>query len=249
MKQGNEGHGCLSNWTIGMGLIGALLLSNVALAPPPGGPKPGPRPKPPKPAPRAAGPKRPGPKPRPARPTPRLPKAPRKLHRRAWRYWHPRYVGPRIKPVWQHTGYKYYIGGTGYVVVPQPGASETEVAALSGEPSESDVQIGERLVQLQQLTELIHEWRTLNESPAFHERVRTAEATASDETKATLNSIRHDNRDFDSTVRAAMQQLVKGESAEKHVDDARDALERLMDLADKLPAPSASDSPPTEGRP
>jgi len=94
---------------------------------------------------------------------------------------------------------------------------------------------------MQELTDLVHEWRTLNESPAFHERLPGPDAT--EEARATMTQLREANQAFDRISRQAMQDLAAGRSAESRIAQASECLQKLMALAESLPAKAAADAP------
>jgi len=230
------------------GLATVLAFCGVAAAPPPG-PKPrGARPP-------AAGPKHPvgtpkihHPKPKLAKPHPRLHahRVRARAHTRVRRYyWYPKYRRPLPKPVWPIIGYTYYPSTTvEYVAVPQSAEpkSETNIVITGSDPASSETATAagsassNRYVQIQELAELIHEWRTLNESPAFHERVLAAEA--SEQHRSALDKIRQKNQEFDAAAKQAMEQLAEGRSAYTWIESARQALACLIELAEALPEAS-----------
>jgi hypothetical protein len=226
-----------------------LVLPRSAMAPPAGGGAKAPRkpaaPKKP-PAARPAGKKPPAKHPagppkrvgrKPGAPT----KRPAKVHRyvRRYHYWHPLYrVAPRVTE-WRHIGYPYYVGGTNYVVLPQETSSDvssSETLIVAPSAAESESAVTEVYVQLQELTELIYEWRTLNESPTFLQRLTASEGQTSD--PSVVNGIRELNQRFDQVTRAAMLKLAGGESAESELDAARRCWERLLELVEQLPESS-----------
>lgn len=138
------------------------------------------------------------------------------------RYWHSYH---RAKPktwVWSHLGYRYYVGGSSYVVAPTVD-SDVEVSA----------EVSERMVQMQELVELIHEWRGLNESQEVHQRL--PEATTDEALAATIKSIQAENEAFDRVTREAMQRLSEGNSAEAELAAANGHMEKLAELVEALP--------------
>jgi hypothetical protein len=155
------------------------------------------------------------------------------------RYWYPTYTPKVIHGVYGVTGYPYYVGGTSYTVIQAP-SGDTSGAAQPA-PSESATgELDSRYNQMLELTDMIFEWRTLNESPEFQERIPDRDAEVSDEVKQLVRKISRANRDFDRLSRQAMQKLAGGQDASREVDRARDVLDRLMAAAEDLPAPPKS---------
>lgn len=218
---------------IGTGLI----FSYSALAPPARG---APAKKPVKrPAARPAAPK-PGPPKRPQAKVKRPPHRPKhKRYVRRYRYWHPHYRLRTPKKIWTDIGYRYYVGGTAYVTLPP--AARVVVPVEAAQPvvtTEEDATEAETLdtyVQIQELVELIHEWRTMNESPSLHQRLPAADASAAQ--RSVLGEINERNRAFDEQTRMAMRKLAGGASAELELESARGHLEKLIDLVESLPPP------------
>ncbi|UCD28883.1 MAG: hypothetical protein JSV03_17705 [Planctomycetota bacterium] len=211
------------------------------------GPKPGPKvgPKPgPKAGPKPAGKKvHPGPKaghkPPKAKVKVRPPikkvKPSRFTHlRRHRRYWHPKYYYLKGKPAttWSVIGYPYYVGGTSYVVTTP---SEESVSSDESAPIYSAGQeyVDEKYQQLQELVELTHEWRTINESPEFHQRIMAA--NTSEETKHKVVAIKNKNRQFDKATRSAMLAITQGKSADSQLEKAGNHLDELIQLVESLP--------------
>ena len=93
----------------------------------------------------------------------------------------------------------------------------------------------EWLAQIQELTDLVHEWRTMNEAPEIHERIEQANLPQS--VQEARVSIKGYNKRFDQTTRRAMQNLADGQSAERELVSARAYLLSLTDLFESLPAP------------
>jgi hypothetical protein len=94
-------------------------------------------------------------------------------------------------------------------------------------------QADEKYEQLQELVEMIHEWRTINESPDVHERV--AAANESPDNKDKVESLKSKNQEFDKITRLAMLKITRGQSVEIQLEAARDQLDELTDLAESLP--------------
>jgi hypothetical protein len=156
-------------------------------------------------------------------------------------YWHPYY---RHRPQWQIyawnvVGYPYYPGGTNYVVqptrrtipesVPQVDKTVRPIRGLSKR------KVSDRYVQLQEITDIIHEWRTLNESVEVHERVRMAMETSVHQ--PLVDSIKKTNKEFDQATRNAMYKLSSGRKADQELAEASRRLNQLQQMVKKLPAP------------
>jgi len=222
------------------------LFPSSALAPPPR--KKGPPKRPPgraKPGPRPPGPKK------------RLGKLPpgrvikarhkplwahrRRVIRRA-RYWHPYYGARYPRWVWPYLGYKYYVGGTDYVIVKEP-TVVTETAGQTVQtvtPGPTDVGSEQRYCQIQELVDLVHQWRTMNESAALHRRL--PRENAPQEVLTIISAIKERNQLFDRATRSAMRELAEGRSAQADLDAARKYLAELVELVESLPEPSVSAS-------
>jgi len=241
--------GALALAAIGIGLA----CPQVAFAPPgPKGPKPGPKPrktppagkgvKPtPHPGPKGARGKHAGPQPlhHRGKQVRHVPKHRRYVRRH--RYWHPRYVAKPATKTWGYIGYPYYVGGTSYVITPPPvddsSSSDGSVTVVvpPGSAGETDADAADTYAQMQELVALVHEWRTLNESPTLHERLPSADALS--EAHPTVAAIRVENQAFDAVTRVAMGKLARGVSAESELDSARGQLQKLTELAEALPPP------------
>lgn len=195
--------------------------------------------------PKARGPGGPGAKPPRGIVKPRARKGPHRRYVRGARYWRPYHVHRPATPVVYTTlGYPYYVGGTSYVYVPSSSSgqsvsppSETVIVSPGSESSEAFVssadQVDDPYIQILELVELSHEWRTMNESPSVHERITSAQAAG--EVSDVISSIRDYNLEFDKVTRDAMRKLSKGHSAALELASARDYLEELIELVDKLP--------------
>jgi hypothetical protein len=135
--------------------------------------------------------------------------------------------------VWPVIGYPYYAGGTSYVAAPWQADTSDEPAV-----SQDDPQTAERYKQLQELVDLVCQWRMLNESSVAHQRI------APTETGLTLQQWAQLNASFDRTTRAAMTQLASGKSAAEPLRQAREHLAQLETLIAGLGARShpASDT-------
>jgi len=178
-----------------------------------------------------------------ARPTPR--KYPHRHYVRRLNYWQPFSVRrPSAPAVYTSLGYPYYVGGTNYVFAPSGDSGqsdtpsgETVILPPSSESSEAMVSVegpvDDPYVQMLELIDMTHEWRTMNESPAVHERLSSAQASG--EAGDVISSIHDDNLQFDQLTRDAMRKLSGGHSAAMELSSARDYLEELIELMDKLP--------------
>jgi len=221
-----------------LSLVAADLVNAASARPPrpagkPKGPKPG--------GPRA----KPGPRPPTgARKPPRTvrpghPKYRKRVHWRAKRrYWHPRYVATGTRYVYTSTGYPYYVGGTSYTVIQPPVGVEVSderpvVAQEQVEVSEGDV----AYCQMLELTEMIHEWRTLNESPEFQERIPPDHVNPPPQIKRLVEKVKDLNSRFDQLSRQAIKDLVAGKDAERELEQAKSTLEDLIEAAEELPEP------------
>jgi hypothetical protein len=187
------------------------------------------------------------PKSHPKRPSPKPPLDARpdlvvlhNLHRP--HYWHPYFRALPPKTVWSSIGYPYYSGSTSYVIAPpsaddqgqtdQPmTVSQAVTAAAPEDPASAD-----RYVQIQELADLVHAWRTMNESPALLERISSSAGPAVGEPAFLV--FRSGNQKFDVLSRTAMSKLAQGESAQRELELAAAELEKLIDRADALPAPA-----------
>jgi hypothetical protein len=165
-------------------------------------------------------------------------------------YWHPRYVARPSPTVWRTIGYPYYVGGSDYVVVTPPAETGNETYEVvpvpvpaeaptdSTDPRSAGAEGGTeenttegRYLEMQELADLIHEWRTMNESPLVHERI----ASGDELDENLLNRISRENQQFDLQTRAAMDDLARGSSAEPRLVAARQHLENLAELFESLP--------------
>ncbi len=165
-------------------------------------------------------------------------KAPHRYGKHPWRakrkYWHSRYAPKRT--VYVATGYPYYVGGTTYTVSQPPvTVHETLVATPDPEASVSGQADDGGYLELLELTDMVHEWRTLNESAEFQKRVAAADEDEGSGTTQLLAKIQRTNQAFDRASRLAMQKAAAGQDAEAELTKARDALEDLVELADQLP--------------
>lgn len=221
--------------------IGLALPPAVSAPPGPGAPKP-----PPKAAP-AGAPKRASPKPPPKHPGPKPPLDARPardvlLDLRRPHYWHPNFRALPPKTIWAGIGYPYYVGNTSYVIAP-PSADEqgpadqpTTASPAVTWAAPEDAASADRYVQIQKLTDLVHAWRTMNESPALHERVMSSAGSGAGE--PAFVAFRSGNQKFDELTRAAMSKLAQGESAQRELEFAAAELEKLIERADALPVPT-----------
>ncbi len=207
------------------GLISAFWLHTARSAPPGRAPA---RPRAPKPPAALPGkPNRPPPrKVRPARPPikPKQPgrgpayRPPSAAHRPLLRGWYRPY-GPKMVRVWPVIGYPYHAGGTSYVVSSWQADTSDELA-----PGQDDPQAAERYAELQELVDLVCQWRMLNESSVVHQRVPPTE------TDQTLQQWAQLNASFDRATRAAMAQLASAQSAAEPLRQAREHLGQLETL-------------------
>ncbi len=242
---------------VGLAVLGGLLAAQAFSAPPGGARRAPKKPKAGKPARPPAGPKarpgpagkphgpRPGPsgrKPRPrygqVKPKPYTYKPRKPLYRKGKKYyWHPTYVYRGTTRVYPVTGYPYYVGGTSYTVVESsvPGQEARVPPQQAGTQVQADSSEGVRYLQMLELTDLIHHWRSMNESEEFQKRAAAAEKSDSAETKELLSDIKQGNERFDEQSREAMGKLAGGEDAEAEIELAGQTLERLFEKAEALP--------------
>lgn len=142
--------------------------------------------------------------------------------------------------VWHKLGYPYHIGGTNYVITPPSagteGRSDESTATVLPRSVfvDIDADAAETYAQIQELIELVHEWRTMNESPSLHERLGSWRESPG--SHPLLAAIREKNQAFDEATRAAMVKLARRESAASEVQSAREHLETLIEQVDSLPA-------------
>jgi len=142
-------------------------------------------------------------------------------HVRRRNYWHTRTTRPAV---YTNLGYGYYVGGTSYVT--QPTATTTVGTPLTGA-------VGDRYKQIQELVDMVHEWRSMNESSEVHKRLPTSDVPM--ETATTLRSIRTENGQFDKVSREAMRELAAGRSAKTQIASAQAHLDTLTKLLTSLP--------------
>ncbi|HUW82931.1 MAG TPA: hypothetical protein VMZ31_09050 [Phycisphaerae bacterium] len=210
---------------VAVGLICASWL-DVARSAPPGRPPARPRaPKPPAALPSKPN-RPPSPKVQPARPPvkPNRPdpgpahRPPSAAYRHLrWAWYRP--YDPKMVRVWPVIRYPYYAGGASYVAAPWRADTSDELGA-----SQDDPQAAERYAQLQELVDLVCQWRMLNESSAVHQRIPSTEAGGTLQQWAQLNA------SFDQTTRAAMTRLASGKSAGEPLSQAREHLAQLETL-------------------
>ena len=213
----------------------SILLSETLWAPPP-------RPRPHRPAPRKTA-KPPTIRTKSAKPLPpRVKPAPKARYVRHKRYWHPRYkyTPKRSSWVWRNLGYRYYLGGTKYVVVPNANTETVVIDNTTTTPPAVDLKNDEKAIekyeQIQELFELIYEWRTLNESPDLHKRLPEENATA--EQLTTLEKIQTLNQQFDQVSRQAMADIALGNSVDDELESANNHLTALIESVESLPEAS-----------
>jgi hypothetical protein len=193
---------------------------------------PGPRPAP---GPRAGGPRPPvhgGPRAGVYGPAGRPVTAAKPYHWHASRYyWSPSYLATAPTYVWPVTGYPYYIGGTSYTVVSEPAQGAPVVSAAGDSTGNSDVSYS----QLLEFVAMVHEWRTLNESPRVQERLPADPAAVPDSVAAVLAQVKKYNQEFDTVSRTGMQKISSGQTAEAELNRSRAALDSLIRSVEKLP--------------
>lgn len=152
-------------------------------------------------------------------------------------YWQPTYVYGGARKVYPVTGYPYYVGGTSYTVIESSSAQEgsQSQATSPSVPVDPESSEGTRLMQMFELTDLIHHWRSMNESEEFQKRAAAAEKSDSAETKQLMSHIKQGNQRFDAQSREAMTKLAQGEDAEAEIELAGQTLEKLFEKAEALP--------------
>jgi len=151
-------------------------------------------------------------------------------------FWYPRYAANHPAWAWDCIGYPYHFKGIDYAAVPdptEPTAGQTtpdKKSAAKKDPAET------RYRELRLLTDLVHQWRTLNEAPAFHDRISPGLIT-DDDAKAAFETIKRENQKFDQAARSAMHRLSRAESAAADLAALRNTLNQLTDILDALPQP------------
>ena len=153
--------------------------------------------------------------------------APRTVH--SHRYWHPLHNVESRPKLWLTLGYAYHPGGTPYVREPDRPAVSVNVNI--GGHADADHYDHTIYTELQELTQLVYEWRMFNESPALHAHI------GDDDGPWAVVSIRAGNQEFDVAVRAAMRRLAAGHSARVHLAHARSHLEQLFTDAREFDQP------------
>ncbi|MBN2377580.1 MAG: hypothetical protein JXD22_14365 [Sedimentisphaerales bacterium] len=154
-------------------------------------------------------------------------------------YWHPRYkyTPKRTNWIWKNLGYRYYLGGTEYVVVPDTKTETVVIDNTTTTPPAVDLKNDEKAIeryeQIQELFELIYEWRTLNESPDLHNRL--PEENATPEQLTTLEKIQTLNQQFDQVSRQAMAEIALGNPADNQLESANKHLTTLIESVESLP--------------
>jgi len=149
------------------------------------------------------------------------------------RYWHAVYVPAKTQYVYSTVGYPYYVGGTSYTVV----APGTTGSTNGGETAKTETGASARYSQMLEVTEMIHEWRTLNESEQFQARLPAEGDDASPEVQRLVGKIKRLNQQFDEQSRNAMEKLTASRDADREIRRAADALKSLMEAAEALPEP------------
>ena len=181
-----------------------------------------------------------------AGPRARSARAPRYVRQR--RYWHRHYGAGHPKWAWTHLGYRYYLGGASYVATSSV-AEATEDAAEQSQTSTSDSatsgqsETEQRYEQMQQLADMVHEWRSLNESPEVHGRLPLGQSET--DVHPTVKSIGIENQQFDEVSRQAMRQLVEGLTAQTQISAAYGHLAKLTELVESLPEAKSAPTEPS----
>lgn len=202
-----------------------------------GGPAPKPAPKAGPPGPRADRPV--GPKvAKPLPPGVRKPLPPGAYVRQP-HYWLPYYKPGYPARIGTAIGYPYYVGGTSYVVAAPTGAAGETESAQPPPTTESAGATDERYQQLLELTDLIHDWRAMNESSTLHDRLPGDDAP--DGARRFVSRIRKANERFDAASRSALWALSNGQPAADKVQETRDAWKEIVALVDTLPESKKSD--------
>jgi len=161
-------------------------------------------------------------------------------------FWQPKYHPQVTKQVYYLLGYPYYAGGMEYSGE-NPGDTSEEEITGSNSPSDPNVsvdpnqidqvehtvritglQAGKLIYTMEKSCDVIHQWRTLNESPAIAlEIIYSVELTKASthiyevnpelavKVKRTIGQIRQLNQKFDATSRLVFQGIVDGQLDEK----------------------------------
>lgn len=179
----------------------------------------------PRPRPRVARPRLRPPRLRPRksvvlRPRPRPALPPVKVVRPVWYRTH----DPRLVRVWPLIGYRYYAGGSDYTVV------TTQPNQSSANPSAN-----QRYRQMLELVELICQWRMLNESPAVQNRIPEEGSPGWQDAQTLLSEWKRYNSEFDRLSRLGLRELAAGRAIDELIEQARQQLDRLTKLVEKLP--------------
>lgn len=166
-------------------------------------------------------------------------------------FWQPKYHPQVTKQVYYLLGYPYYAGGVEYSgenpFEENPGDTSEEEITGSNSPSDPNVsvdpnqidqaehtvritglQAGKQIYTMEKSCDVIHQWRTLNESPAIAlEIIYSVELTKASthiyevnpelavKVKRTIGQIRQLNQKFDATSRLVFQGIVDGQLDEK----------------------------------
>lgn len=161
-------------------------------------------------------------------------------------FWQPKYHPQVTKQVYYLLGYPYYPGGVKYSEENWGDIDEEDHTGNDslGDPNESmdpnqiglaeprmgitAREIGKRFSVMERCCDMIHQWRTLNESPAIAlEMVYSIELTKTSthiyevnpelavKVKRTIGQIRQLNQKFDITSRMVFQGIVDGQLDEK----------------------------------
>ncbi len=155
---------------------------------------------------------------------------PRTVH--SHRYWHPLHKVESRPKLWLTLGYAYHPGGTPYGHEPdRPAVSVNVNIGGHSDADHYDHYDHAIYTELQELTQLVYEWRMFNESPALHAHI------GHDDGLSAVVSIRAGNQEFDVAVRAAMRRLAAGQSARAHLAHARSHLGQLFTDAREFEQP------------
>jgi|GEM_PF-1339986 len=184
-------------------------------------------------------------------------------------YWQPKYHPQVTSSIFRIICYPYYPGGQAYPAadLAQMGALAPEdypINSAAGSPTDPNRPAPERLsspaamIQLQsslvKCCDLVHKWRSINESPALAlEIIRSVELTRTTtsiyrinprlavEVKRVIGHIGRVNHNFDLTSRWAMRALTEGKvekilfgRMEKQLADLEAQLVRLENLNDSI---------------
>ena len=164
-------------------------------------------------------------------------------------YWLRTYHPQVTEQIFALLRYPYYPGGADYDRAPLPTAAVTMLPSQSPPPNLTDIH---RMVQ--QCSDIIHQWRDLNESPATTlEILRTVELTKTStniynidpqlaiDAKRTVGQIGRVNHRLDLTSRIIIHNAIAGHPdkalfahLEKQLNDLESLLERLARQNDRI---------------